>query len=96
MLSLPVDDLNLCPRHEEGFQLEMLNGEIVLLHPARSIIIHGNQTSAILWQLCDGTRTVGEIVELLSAAYPDAADEIQADVPAAIQMLTQHGALTVK
>ncbi|GAB4455671.1 MAG: hypothetical protein Kow0070_04370 [Anaerolineales bacterium] len=76
--------------------METLNGEIVLLHPVRNIIIHGSQTSALIWQLCDGARTVGEIVKLLSAAYPDAADEIQADVPAAIQMLTQHGALTVK
>jgi hypothetical protein len=46
--------------------------------------------------LCDGARTVGEIVELLSAAYPDAAEDIRADVPAAIQQLIHHGALTVK
>jgi hypothetical protein len=96
MFSFPVDEPTLCPRHEEGFQLETLNGEIVLLHPSRNIIIHGSQTSALIWQLCDGARTVGEIVELLSAAYPDAAEDIRADVPAAIQQLIHHGALTVK
>jgi hypothetical protein len=89
-------DLNLYLRQEEGFQLELLNGEIVLLHPVRNIIIHGSQTGALVWQLCDGSRTVGEIVELLSAAYPESADDIQNDVPAAIQMLINQGALTTK
>lgn len=93
--SLPVDKPSLlCPRHEEGFQLETLNGEIVLLHPTRSIVIHGNQTSALIWQLCNGARTVGEIVDLLSAAYPEAANDIRADVPAVIQTLIEQGALT--
>ncbi|MEW6286110.1 MAG: PqqD family protein [Chloroflexota bacterium] len=89
-------DPNLYLWHEEGFQLETLNGEIVLLHPVRNIIIHGSQTASLVWQLCDGSRTVGAIVELLSAAYPESADDIQNDVPAAIQMLINQGALTTK
>ncbi|MBI1855453.1 MAG: PqqD family protein, partial [Chloroflexi bacterium] len=40
--------------------------------------------------------TVDEITELLSAAYPDARDEIQADVPAVIQTLISRGALRSK
>lgn len=74
----------------------MMDGEMVLLHPSRNLIIHGNQTSALIWQLCDGARAVGEIVELLSAAYPEAREDIQADVPAAIQALISQGALTIK
>ncbi|MBI1795077.1 MAG: PqqD family protein [Chloroflexi bacterium] len=86
----------LVPAPIEGFQIETLDGEIVLLHPARNLIIHSNQTGALIWHLCDGIRTVDEITELLSAAYPDARDEIQADVPAVIQTLISRGALRSK
>ncbi|MBI4761434.1 MAG: PqqD family protein [Chloroflexota bacterium] len=86
----------IVPVAVDGFQIEMMDGEMVLLHPSRNIIIHGNQTSALIWQLCDGKRTVDEIVELLSAAYADAANDIRNDVPAAIQTLMDQGALTTR
>jgi hypothetical protein len=84
------------PTPVDGFQIETLEGEIVLLHPTRNIIIHGNQTGALIWQLCDGTRTMDEIVEILSTAYPEARTEIQVDVPAIIQTLMSRGALKTK
>lgn len=84
------------PSPVDGFQIETLDGEIVLLHPTRNIIIHGNQTSALIWHLCDGVRTVDEIAEILGAAYPEARHEIQVDVPATIQTLVNRGALKTK
>jgi coenzyme PQQ biosynthesis protein PqqD len=84
------------PTPVDGFQIETLDGEIVLLHPNRNIIVHGNQTGALIWQLCDGTRTVDEIVEILSEAYPEARAEIRADVPPIIQTLVSRGALKTK
>ncbi len=66
---------------------------MVLLHPARNIIIYCNQTGALIWRLCDGTRTVDEITEILSAAYPEARDTIATDVPETIQLLATRGAL---
>ena len=83
----------IIPAPIEGFQIESLDDEIVLLHPARNIIIHSNQTGALIWGLCDGRRTVDEITEILIAAYPEARNEIQVDVPATIQTLTSRGAL---
>lgn len=84
------------PAPVDGFQIETLDGEIVLLHPLRNIIIHSNQTGALIWQLCDGVRSVDDIVEILSAAYPEASAEIQLDVPAVIQTLLSRGALRSK
>lgn len=85
--------LALIPRPAEGFQMETLDGEMVLLHPARNIIIHGNQSGALIWSLCDGRRPVAEIVELLGAAYPESKDEIAGQVPGMIQELIARGAL---
>jgi hypothetical protein len=86
----------LVPTPVDGYQIETLEGEIVLFHPARNVIIHGNQTSALIWHLCDGVRTVDEIVEILSAAYPEAHQEVRDDVPVAIQKLVSQGALEAK
>ncbi len=82
------------PKPVEGFHVEALDGETVLLHPTRNIIIYSNQTGTLIWQLCDGQRTVDDIVEILSAAYPESKDEIVADVSQTIQMLISRGALT--
>jgi hypothetical protein len=81
------------PKPVAGFQSETLDGETILLHPTRNIIIYSNPTAALIWQLCDGFRTTNEIVELLSAAYPEEQDQIQADVLETIQTLTERGAL---
>ena len=86
----------LVPTPVDGYQIETLEGEIVLFHPTRNVIIHGNQTSALIWHLCDGVRTVDEIVEILSAAYPEARHDVRVDVPAAIQKLVSQGALETR
>jgi hypothetical protein len=83
----------LIPIPLAGFQIETLDGEIVLLHPARNTIIYSNQTGALVWQLCDGLRTTDEIIEILSAAYPEAQAEIRMDVSNVIQTLVSQGAL---
>lgn len=89
-----MDVWTIVPCSVEGFQLESLAGEIVLLHPARNLIVYSNHSGALIWSLCDGKRSVAEIVELLEAAYPDSKEEIAAQVPAVIQEFLLYGALT--
>jgi hypothetical protein len=81
------------PKKCAGFLREQMEGEIVLLHPLRNIIIHANETAALVWQLCDGVNTMEQIVEILSHAYPYASTEISKDVPDIIQKLREQGAL---
>lgn len=73
--------------------METLDGETILLHPARSLIIYSNPTAALIWQLCDGVRNVDEIIALLCEAYPESQEDIRRDVPEAIQILVERGAL---
>ena len=81
------------PKKCEGFLVEELDGEVVLLHPAKNIIIHSNETAALIWQMCDGINTVEDIVNILSGAYPESKNEIAKDVPETIQKLRSQGAL---
>lgn len=85
--------ITICPRPALGFQMETLNDEIILLHPARNLIIHSNQGGALIWSLCDGQRSVAEIIDILGAVYPESADDIAVDVPQTIQELLSRGAL---
>jgi hypothetical protein len=48
----------------------------------------------LLWELCDGGKSIGNIKQMLLAAYPDAAESISPDVDKAISTLLGHGALS--
>jgi hypothetical protein len=88
-MSAPI----LFPKQCAGFLVEKMDGELVLFHPARNVIIHSNETAALIWQMCDGNNTVEDIVNILSGAYPDARNQIAKDVPETIQKLRAQGAL---
>jgi len=81
------------PSPTPGYQIEQLDGELLLFHPTTQIILHTNQTGALVWHLCDGQRTVREIVEVLAAAYPAAAAAITTDVPDILDQFAQQGAI---
>jgi hypothetical protein len=49
----------------------------------------------MLWKLCDGQRTVGEIEDLLRDAYPDA-PELTHDIEAAFALFAGHGAIGIE
>jgi len=82
-----------CPIPVDGYQIELIDDEILIFHPAKQTIFYSNHTGALVWQLCDGQRTVSEIGQLLRATYPESASEIEVDLPNVIQAFIQHGAL---
>lgn len=57
---------------------------VVLLLPERAVFL--NETAAEILRLCDGTRTVPEIVAELQRRYPTA--EVEADVLELIETAT--------
>lgn len=84
------------PRQVSGYQVadkESLSGEMVLFHPATQKILYSNRTSALIWGLCDGQRTVADIIQLLSKAYPDSASEIETDVCDTLLTFARQGAI---
>jgi len=82
------------PRPVAGYQMEELDGEILLFHPASARILHSNSSGLLIWKLCDGQRSVADICRLLSAAYPESAGQIEADVCQALRAFRDYGALT--
>jgi pyrroloquinoline quinone biosynthesis protein D len=81
------------PKPAFGFFVEEMEGEHLLYRLGAHKAIHLNETAAVIWKLCDGSRTVQQIVELLSKQYPDRAGEVASDVEDTIDQLVQEGVL---
>ena len=72
-------------RHDAG------RGRWILLAPER--VLTPDQTAVAVLKLCDGKRTLEEIVEALAKEYSAPADVIRADVLDLLQGLADKGYL---
>jgi pyrroloquinoline quinone biosynthesis protein D len=70
-----------------------MDGEGVLYCYEKATMVYLNESAIVVWRLCDGQRTVGEIVGLLANAYPDAADKVRSDVSELVEHFVQEGVL---
>lgn len=68
------------PRTVEDFQLEEIDGEALLYSPKATRSIYLNPSAALIWHLCTGDFTTGEIIASLQEQFPDQADSIADDV----------------
>ena len=76
--------------------LEEMDGELLLYNPATTTTLHLNDSSAMVWDLCDGRLTVAEITETLQSAFPDQAEQISEDVRTVLRDLSEQSALVLK
>lgn len=80
-------------RQSEDCLLEDMGGEILLYQPSTAKAIQLNESSRIVWQLCDGKRSVSDIIDEISQLYPDQASQISTDVVLATKMLLDNKVL---
>lgn len=81
------------PRQVSGFSLQRLDDDMLLYHPGLTRTLHLNDTAALVWQMCDGTRAIDVIVQTLQEAFPEHREQIALDVPATLQQLERDGAI---
>lgn len=74
--------------------VEDMDEEMVLYEAGSHRAIYLNETAAVVWKLCDGTRTVQELVQMLGENYPDARADLRRDIESAVEMLLREGALS--
>ncbi|NCC05688.1 MAG: PqqD family protein, partial [Proteobacteria bacterium] len=51
-------DLNKTVRLQPDYLLERIDNEITVYHPTLTTSFFLNETGALIWALCDGTRSV--------------------------------------
>ena len=75
---------------KKDFILERIDGEITVYHPTLTTAVYLNETGALIWELCDGKRTISDIIELLGEQYPESLTQIETDVKALIGQLVER------
>ena len=81
------------PHQKSGYRLEELDGELLLYHPAQTTILYCNPSASVIWQLCDGERTIEEISILLAAAFEQNLETITTDVESTLDLFCKHRAI---
>ena len=81
------------PIKKPDYQLEQIEDELLLYHLNETRIMYCNQTAGLIWRLSDGRSTVGEIISLLSGAYPNAAGTMVRDVELALGRFLAAGSI---
>ena len=70
-----------------------LDDEMLVYHPDRMTAVALNPTASVIWQLCNGERTVADIVEILRQAYPEAAGTMAREVDEGVLALLSHAVI---
>lgn len=83
---------NVVLRHSPGLDAEsILSDGLVIQHSDRLHTL--NETAQEIFELCDGSRSIGEIVDELTRRYPDC-DDVCKHVRNFISQLHEAGLLT--
>ena len=81
------------PVASSNFELEEIDGELLLYSPQSIRSIYMNSTASVIWRLCDGKLTTGEIIALLQEAFPEANSSIEQDVIDSLQLFIDNQAV---
>lgn len=90
-ISVSEDSKPVLPRHAK-LKFDETRQRWVILAPER--VLAPDDIAVEILQLCDGARSVADIIDLLTAKYAAPRDDIGADVVAMLQDLADKGFLT--
>jgi hypothetical protein len=85
--------LSVVLKHSSNYIWEEMDGQVLLYRVGAHKAVHLNDSAALIWKLCDGSRTLNDVIGVLSDTYPDMQETIAADVRAGARMLLTEGAL---
>jgi hypothetical protein len=89
-------DLNSVIHLKKDYLLERIDGEASVYHPTLTTAVYLNETGALIWELCDGTRSVADIITTLCDHYPESSKQIETDVRTLINQLSEYGIAELK
>ena len=68
-----------------------LDDNVALYNETDQLLILLNRSAAAVWELCDGARTLSEIVDVIARTHPAEAGEIPDDVRRTVRKLAELG-----
>lgn len=79
------------PEIEPDLAVERLDAQLVVYQPGERMLTVLNPSAALVWERCDGTRTVAELVDEIASEVGVGAGDIEADVVAFLQEARSRG-----
>jgi hypothetical protein len=79
------------PLRRDDASAVQLDDNVALYDEVGQLLILLNVSAALVWELCDGSTTVDEMVRQLAAAHPDDARVIGEDVRQTVRKLGDLG-----
>jgi len=76
----PEFPFDAIPKRDESHQIRRLPCCLYLEDRDGKTLIKLNDSSSLIWSLCTGEYSVGDIIGLLEESYPEAKDVIAKDV----------------
>ncbi|MBI5305272.1 MAG: PqqD family protein [Chloroflexi bacterium] len=86
-------DWNKRPQPHAQVATRIVDGSAVIVLADSGEVIVLNAVGTRVWQLADGTRTLGEIVTTIQAEYTVSLEQAQTDVEAFVNKLLKANAL---
>ena len=83
------------PQRQPQYQIEEIDGEMLLYSAESTETIYLNNTGSIIWELCDGVRTIQEIIDLLKESYPDHSTNLESDVTELLDEFVNYKCITM-
>jgi len=80
----------ICPRRSEGILAKEVSDSWVLLNLESGEYYALNEVGGRVWDLCDGTRSVAEVVAIISQEYDAPGEVIETDVLELLQELAHE------
>ncbi len=75
---------------------QTIDGETVLLRVKEKELLGLNEVGRRIWELADGTRSIDQIIEIMTAEYRVPADVARADSLRFIQEMNSIGAIDIR
>ena len=83
-------DINKVIHLNDDYFIERIDGEITVYHPTLTTSVYLNETGALIWELCNGERSIADIISILTEIYPESGDQIAADVKDVVLKLVEN------
>ena len=75
---------------EPDYLLEKIDNEITVYHPTLTTSLYLNETGGLIWELCDGQRSVADIIDILTELYPENSTQVADGVKDIISRLLEN------
>jgi pyrroloquinoline quinone biosynthesis protein D len=77
---MTMANVDYCPRRKRDVIAQLGANATLLLNMGDGSYYSLNEVGGRIWELCDGTRTVAQLVSTLAAAYDVAMQTLELDV----------------